>query len=127
MINFNRLGQCERAQMLFTPWTRGYLLDGEMALGRSQGDAFGRLPGFQDLLADEAASGETATSVLSKPALRWFPGERWVCDTDTMGMGVSPVIRAPFTDHEVISAARRAPPRSCVAKAQPTSPSHGIS
>ncbi len=109
MMNFNGLGQCERAQMLFPPWPRGYLLDGEMALGRSQGDAFGRPTGLQGILADEAGSGETASSVLSIPALRLIPGERCLRDTDTMGMGVSPAIGAPFTDHEVISAARRAP------------------
>ena len=58
MMNFSGLGQCERAQMLFPPWTRGYLPDGEMALGRSQGDAFALPSGLQNLLAYEADCGE---------------------------------------------------------------------
>ncbi len=42
MMNFNGPGQGERARMLFAPSTRGDLPDGDVALGRSRGDGFGR-------------------------------------------------------------------------------------
>jgi asparagine synthase (glutamine-hydrolysing) len=97
------------SQMLFPTWARAQLL------GTSAGDdspdlLFGLPREFASGLLVEMVSGDLADQI-SRSTLRVFLAERALRDTDSMSMGVSLEVRAPFTDHlfieEVLAIAGR--------------------
>lgn len=87
-------------QILFPSWSRRALLANDLAASEP-----GRFPTryglpdeFAEFLAPQLAGGG-ATSTFSMLAWRLFLGERCLRDVDSMSMGVSLEVRAPFTDH----------------------------
>ena len=90
----------QTAQTLFPSWVRCFLCAEEVRVP-NESVALGLPREFLELLLDETA-GEDDVSAISKLALRLFLGERCLRDTDTMSMGVSLEVRAPFTDHAFV-------------------------
>jgi len=71
---------------------------------RWHGTGFGPAAAVREVSRREIEGETDATSVFSKLALRLFLGERCLRDTDSMSMGVSLEVRAPFTDHTFLKA-----------------------
>lgn len=101
------LAAYQTAQLLFPSWVRSRLLAPSLAL-RPPAVWLGLPREFLDFMQEEEAD-ETLPERLSRYALRLFLGERCLRDTDTMSMGVSLEVRAPFTDHLLIEALWRIP------------------
>jgi len=97
-------------QALFPSWSRRALL-GE---GRGGGLSapfpmrFGLPNSFVEFLAPQLA-GRSEAGIFSMLAWRLFLGERCLRDVDSMSMGVSLEVRAPFTDQEFVQRALRIP------------------
>ena len=101
-----RLAAYQTAQFLFPFWARQALTVPNHSQDGME-PSLGLPPEFVDFVAQEI-DGETDTAgVLSKLALRLFLGERCLRDTDSMTMGVSLEVRAPFTDHLLIEGLTR--------------------
>ena len=106
MIAFYQL-----TQALFPSWSRLALLaDGA---GGNAGEfpvRYGLPEGFVQFL--QAQLGERADAdAFSLLAWRLFLGERCLRDVDSMSMGVSLEVRAPFTDHKFVERMLRVPGR----------------
>ncbi len=93
-----RMAAYQTTQLLFPPWSRRRLLSTDFPRDGME-PALGLPPQFVKFLEEEIEGETDATSVFSKLALRLFLGERCLRDTDSMSMGVSLEVRAPFTDH----------------------------
>jgi asparagine synthase (glutamine-hydrolysing) len=87
------------SQMLFPTWARKQLL--ETSSGGTPRLLFGLPPEFASGLLAEIASGDLMDQI-SRSTLRIFLAERALRDTDSMSMGVSLEVRAPFTDHLLV-------------------------
>jgi asparagine synthase (glutamine-hydrolysing) len=85
------------SQMLFPAWAREQLLETSSA-GATHGLLYGLPPEFAFGLLAELDSGDMMDQI-SRSTLRVFLAERALRDTDSMSMGVSLEVRAPFTDH----------------------------
>ncbi len=101
------LAAYQTAQALFPPWTEDFLWGydiGPDALG------FGLPADTLAYLAGEEDGGDVPIAAdMSHLAFRLFLGERCLRDTDSMSMGSSLEVRAPFTDHILIEALARIP------------------
>lgn len=95
------LAAYQTAQALFPKWTQDWLL-GDMAVGDNL-TWYGLPYTFVDFLKQEDRDAE-AISRVSRYALRLFLGQRTLRDTDSMSMGVSLEVQAPFTDHVFLEA-----------------------
>jgi len=96
-----RLAAYQTAQVLFPSWARRAITIPE--LDRDGMDpVIGLPPEFVDFVAPEIAEETDKANVFSKLALRLFLGERCLRDADSMSMGVSLEVRAPFTDHVLL-------------------------
>ncbi|MBI3450707.1 MAG: asparagine synthase (glutamine-hydrolyzing) [Acidobacteria bacterium] len=102
----------QAAQILFPSWSRRRLIaPAARATGADSAPSLlGLPPEFVAFLKEEIGGSDavTATSLLT---WRLFLGERCLRDTDTMSMGVSLEVRAPFTDHVFVEEAMRVPGR----------------
>jgi len=97
------IGAYQAAQVLFPSWARTALLS-QKPNGFDPGSTayLSSLPAeFIDFVREDIAGLDpvSATSLLT---WRLFLGERCLKDTDTMSMGVSLEVRAPFTDHILV-------------------------
>ncbi len=93
-----RMAAYQTTQLLFPPWSRRTLLSADFPQNGME-PAMALPPQFVKFLEEEIEGETDRTSVFSKLALRLFLGERCLRDTDSMSMGVSLEVRAPFTDH----------------------------
>jgi len=100
------------AQTLFPSWARRALT--AQPLDARESDKarprFGLPDEFFEFLCPEIEAMDSAGQV-SLLAWRLFLGERCLRDTDTMSMGVSLEVRAPFTDHVLVDQVLRLPGR----------------
>jgi asparagine synthase (glutamine-hydrolysing) len=97
------VGAYQAAQILFPSWSRRRLIhEGGITSTGNGSTAHSGLPAeFIEFLRQdlEGLDPVSATSLLT---WRLFLGERCLRDTDTMSMGVSLEVRAPFTDHLLV-------------------------
>lgn len=106
-----RVGAYQAAQILFPSWARRRLHSRAFASARNgTGSAvtFGIPEEFLRLLRSDI-EGVDRTAGSSLLTWRLFLGERCLRDTDSMSMGVSLEVRAPFTDHLLVEALLRLP------------------
>jgi asparagine synthase (glutamine-hydrolysing) len=95
------------AQMLLPAWARRVLAP---SVPEPEDSIWGLPVEFVQALGEESERADLLDRV-SRSTLRLFLGERALRDTDTMSMGVSLEVRAPFTDHELLAALLRQPAR----------------
>jgi asparagine synthase (glutamine-hydrolysing) len=101
-----RMAAYQTTQLLFPPWSRRTLLSTDFPRDGME-PALALPPRFVKFLEEELEDETDPTSVFSKLALRLFLGERCLRDTDSMSMGVSLEVRAPFTDHILLESLMR--------------------
>jgi len=103
----NTLTAYQTANLLFPYWTRKNLLVNSLSEQLSH-SWFGLDRDFQEFIKNEL-SDDDQMSLVSKVTLRLFLGERCFRDMDSMSMGVSLEVRAPFTDHLFLENVWRVP------------------
>jgi len=106
------IGAYQAAQILFPSWSRRSLSAGIGASASEMNAAsYAGLPAEFIKFVSEDLEGLDPVSATSLLTWRLFLGERCLRDTDTMSMGVSLEVRAPFTDHLFVEKALRVPGR----------------
>jgi asparagine synthase (glutamine-hydrolysing) len=103
------LAAYQTSQMHFPCWVRDRMLDEDSAAG-SADPWYGLPPEFLSFVEELDGAGDRASQI-SVLALALFLTERCLRDIDSMSMGVSLEVRAPFTDHLFVETAWRLPGR----------------